>query len=33
VHQSVERGFEIIEDVGICRLKDPDFRVFLRGWM
>ncbi len=33
VHQSVNEGFEIIEDAGICRLKDPDFRVFLRGWM
>jgi tRNA nucleotidyltransferase (CCA-adding enzyme) len=28
VHQSVNEGFEIIEDAGICRLKDPDFRVF-----
>ena len=33
VHQSVEKVFEIIEDVGICRLKDSDFRVFLRKWM
>ena len=33
VHQSVNEGFEIIEDAGICRLKDSDFRVFLRKWM
>jgi tRNA nucleotidyltransferase (CCA-adding enzyme) len=33
VHQSVNEGFEIIEDSRICRLKDPDFRVFLRKWM
>lgn len=33
VHQSVNEGFEIIKDAGICRLKDPDFRVFLRKWM
>jgi tRNA nucleotidyltransferase (CCA-adding enzyme) len=33
VHQSVNEGFEIIEDAGICRLKYPDFRVFLRKWM
>ena len=33
VHQSVNEGFEIIENAGICRLKDPDFRVFLRKWM
>lgn len=33
VHQSVNEGFEIIEDSRICRLKDPDFRIFLRKWM
>ncbi len=33
VHQSVNEGFEIIENAGICRLKDPDFRVFLRKWV
>ncbi len=33
VHQSVNEGFEIIENAGICSLKDPDFRVFLRKWM
>lgn len=33
VHQSVNEGFDIIEDAGICRLKDPDFRVFLRKWI
>ncbi len=33
VHQSVNEGFEIIKDAGICRLKDPNFRVFLRKWM
>jgi len=33
VHQSVSEGFEVIEDAEICRLKDQDFRVFLRKWM
>jgi len=33
VHQSVNEGFEIIEDAGICRLKDSDFKIFLRKWM
>lgn len=33
VHQSVSEGFEVIEDAEICRLKDPDFRVFLRKWV
>ncbi|HWQ49329.1 MAG TPA: CCA tRNA nucleotidyltransferase [Methanosarcina sp.] len=33
VHQSVKEGFEIIENAGVCRLKNPDFRVFLRKWM
>jgi hypothetical protein len=29
VHQSVNEGFEIIENAGTHKLKDPDFRVFL----
>jgi tRNA nucleotidyltransferase (CCA-adding enzyme) len=33
VHQSVSEGFEVIENAEICRLKDLDFRVFLRRWM
>jgi tRNA nucleotidyltransferase (CCA-adding enzyme) len=33
VHQSVNEGFEIIEYTEICRLKDPDFRVFLSKWL
>ncbi len=33
VHQSVNEGFEIIENAEICRLKESDFRVFLRKWM
>lgn len=33
VHQSVSKGFEVIEDAEICRLKDPDFRIFLRKWL
>ncbi|HII90669.1 MAG TPA: CCA tRNA nucleotidyltransferase [Methanosarcina sp.] len=33
VHQSVSEGFEIIENAEICRLKDSDFRIFLRKWM
>jgi tRNA nucleotidyltransferase (CCA-adding enzyme) len=33
VHQSVSKGFEVLEDVEICRLKDQDFRVFLRKWI
>jgi tRNA nucleotidyltransferase (CCA-adding enzyme) len=33
VHQRVNEGFEIIENAGICRLKDPDFRIFLRKRM
>ncbi len=33
VHQSVSEGFEVIEDAEVCRLKDPDFRVFLRKWV
>jgi tRNA nucleotidyltransferase (CCA-adding enzyme) len=33
VHQSVNKGFEIIEDTEICRLDDFEFRVFLRKWM
>jgi len=33
VHQSVNEGFEIIENAEICRLKDPNFRIFLSGWM
>ncbi|WP_292390160.1 CCA tRNA nucleotidyltransferase [Methanosarcina sp. UBA5] len=33
VHQSVNEGFEIIENAGICRLEDPNFRVFLRKWV
>lgn len=33
VHQSVNEGFEIIENSGVCRLKDYGFRVFLRKWM
>ena len=33
VHQSVNEGFEVIENAEICRLEDFDFRVFLRKWM
>lgn len=33
VHQSVSKGFEVLEDAEICRLKDKDFRVFLRKWV
>lgn len=33
VHQSVSTGFEVLEDSEICRLKDQDFRVFLRKWV
>ena len=33
IHQSVNEGFEIIENAEICRLKDLDFRIFLRKWM
>jgi tRNA nucleotidyltransferase (CCA-adding enzyme) len=33
VHQSVNEGFVVIEDAEICRLKDLDFRGFLRNWM
>jgi tRNA nucleotidyltransferase (CCA-adding enzyme) len=33
VQKSVKHGFEVLEDAGICRLKDPDFRVFLRNWL
>ena len=33
VHQSVSKGFEILKDAEICRLKDQDFRVFLRKWV
>jgi tRNA nucleotidyltransferase (CCA-adding enzyme) len=33
VCQSVNEAFEIIENVEICRLKDPDFRIFLRKWL
>lgn len=33
VQNSVKKGFEVIEDAEICRLKDPDFRVFLRKWL
>ncbi|HWQ48059.1 MAG TPA: hypothetical protein VN414_03755 [Methanosarcina sp.] len=28
VYQSVNEGFEIIEDAGIYGLENPDFRVF-----
>jgi tRNA nucleotidyltransferase (CCA-adding enzyme) len=30
VHQSVNEGFEVIENAEICKLTDFDFRVFLR---
>jgi len=30
---SVKEGFEILNDTDICRITDPDFRVFLRGWL
>jgi tRNA nucleotidyltransferase (CCA-adding enzyme) len=33
VHQSVSKGFEVLEDAEIRRLKDQDFRVFLRKWV
>jgi len=33
VCQSLNEAFEIIENAEICRLKDPDFRVFLRKCM
>ncbi|MCQ1536196.1 CCA tRNA nucleotidyltransferase [Methanosarcina sp. KYL-1] len=33
IQKSVKEGFEVLEDAGICRLKDPDFRVFLRKWL
>ncbi|MHC1757177.1 MAG: CCA tRNA nucleotidyltransferase [Methanosarcina sp.] len=33
VHQSVSKGFVVLENAEICRLKDSDFRVFLRKWM
>ncbi|AKB39812.1 CCA tRNA nucleotidyltransferase [Methanosarcina mazei] len=33
VYQSVNKGFEVIENAEICRLKDQDFRVFLRKWV
>jgi len=33
VHQSMNEGFEIIENAEICRLKDLDFRIFLRKWL
>lgn len=33
VHQSVNEGFEIIENAEICKLRDSDFRAFLRKWM
>jgi len=33
VHQSVNEGFEVIENAEMCRLKEFDFRVFLRKWM
>ena len=33
VHQSVNEGFEVIENAEICRLSDFDSRVFLRKWM
>jgi tRNA nucleotidyltransferase (CCA-adding enzyme) len=33
VHQRVSEGFEVLEDAEICRLKNPDFRVFLRKWV
>ncbi|MCC4768617.1 CCA tRNA nucleotidyltransferase [Methanosarcina sp. DH1] len=33
VHQSVNEGFEIIENAEICRLKNPNFRIFLSGWI
>lgn len=33
VHQSVSKGFEVLEDADICRLKDQSFRVFLRKWV
>ena len=33
VRQSVNEGFEIIENAEICRLKDLDFRIFLRKWL
>jgi tRNA nucleotidyltransferase (CCA-adding enzyme) len=33
VLQNVKEGFELIENAEICRLKDFDFRVFLREWL
>ncbi|AKB27739.1 tRNA nucleotidyltransferase, archaeal type [Methanosarcina siciliae T4/M] len=33
VHQSVSKGFEIVEDADVCMLRDLDFRVFLRKWV
>ncbi|WP_292390189.1 hypothetical protein [Methanosarcina sp. UBA5] len=33
MHKSVNEGFEIIENAGICRLEDTDFKIFLRKWM
>jgi tRNA nucleotidyltransferase (CCA-adding enzyme) len=33
VCQSVNEAFEIIENAEICRLKDPDFRIFLSKWL
>lgn len=33
VCQSVNDAFEIIENAEICRLKDHDFRIFLRKWL
>jgi tRNA nucleotidyltransferase (CCA-adding enzyme) len=33
VHQSVNEGFEIVENAEIRRLKNLDLRVFLRKWL
>lgn len=33
VCHSVNESFEILENAEICRLKDSDFRIFLRKWV
>ncbi|MFP4655450.1 MAG: CCA tRNA nucleotidyltransferase [Methanohalobium sp.] len=31
--KSIKKGFEVLEDDEICRVKDPEFRIYLRKWL
>ena len=33
VQKSIKTSFEVLNDAEICKLKDPDFKVFLRKWV